>query len=104
MHTVVLCNRLDVLPSQGRGHADARVEAGGEVAQAHLRVGKPDEEILRLSEEIVAGLIVIGTQGLGGRFSRMRRFLMGSVSEKVTRYARCSVTVIRKDLYDRPSA
>jgi nucleotide-binding universal stress UspA family protein len=77
-------------------------KAGGEVAKAHLRVGKPDEEILRLSEEIVAGLIVIGNQGLGGRFSRMRRFLMGSVSEKVARYARCSVMVIRKDLYDRP--
>ena len=32
-----------------------------------------EEEILRLSEEIVAGLIVLGNQGLGGRFSRMRR-------------------------------
>jgi nucleotide-binding universal stress UspA family protein len=78
-------------------------KAGGEVAEAHLRVGKPDEEILRLSEDIVAGLIVTGNQGLGGRVSRMRRFLMGSVSEKVTRYARCSVMVVRKDLYDRPS-
>jgi nucleotide-binding universal stress UspA family protein len=28
---------------------------------------------------------------------------MGSVSETVTRYARCSVMVVRKDLYDRPS-
>jgi nucleotide-binding universal stress UspA family protein len=28
---------------------------------------------------------------------------MGSVSEKVARYARCSVMVVRKDLYDRPS-
>jgi nucleotide-binding universal stress UspA family protein len=79
-------------------------KAGGEVAKAHLRVGRPEEEILHLSEEIVAGLIVIGNQGLGGRFSRMRHFLMGSVSEKVTRHARCSVMVIRKDLYDRPSA
>ena len=35
----------------------------------------------------MAGLIVIGNQGLGGRFSRMRCFLMGSVSEKVARYA-----------------
>jgi nucleotide-binding universal stress UspA family protein len=79
-------------------------KAGGEIAKAHLRVGKPAEEILHLSEEIEAGLIVIGNQGLGGRFSRMRHFLMGSVSEKVARYARCSVMVIRKDLYDRPSA
>jgi nucleotide-binding universal stress UspA family protein len=79
-------------------------KAGGEVAEAHLRVGKPAEEILRLSEDIVAGLIVVGNQGLGGKFSRMKRFLMGSVSERVARYARCSVMVVRKDLYDRPSA
>jgi nucleotide-binding universal stress UspA family protein len=79
-------------------------KVGGEITKAHLRVGKPDEEILRVSEEIVAGLIVVGNQGLGGKFSRMRRFLMGSVSERVARYARCSVMVIRKDLYDRPSA
>jgi nucleotide-binding universal stress UspA family protein len=76
---------------------------GGKVEEAHLRTGRPAEEILRLSEEIVAGLIVVGNQGLSGRFSRMRRFIMGSVSESVTRYARCSVMVVRKDLYDRPS-
>lgn len=79
-------------------------EAGGNIEEAHLRTGRPEEEILRLSEDIIAGLIVLGNQGLGGKFSRMRRFLMGSVSETVTRYARCSVMVVRKDLYDRPSA
>ena len=78
-------------------------EMGGKVEEAHLRMGRPAEEILRLSEEMVAGLIVVGNQGLSGRFSRMRRFLMGGVSESVTRYARCSVMVVRKDLYDRPS-
>ena len=78
-------------------------EMGGKVEEGHLRMGRPAEEILRLSEEIVAGLIMVGNQGLSGRFSRMRRFIMGSVSENVTRYARCSVMVVRKDLYDRPS-
>jgi nucleotide-binding universal stress UspA family protein len=53
-----------------------------------LRVGKPNEKILRRSEEMGAGLIELGNQELGGEFSRMRRFLMGSVSEKVTRAAR----------------
>jgi nucleotide-binding universal stress UspA family protein len=93
---------------QAQGALDWEVKeiekAGGEITRAYLRIGQADEEILRLSEEIVAGLIVIGNQGLGGRFSRMRRFLMGSVSERVARYARCSVMVIRKDLYERPSA
>jgi nucleotide-binding universal stress UspA family protein len=79
-------------------------KAGGKVVKAHLRVGKPSEEILLVSEEIVAGLIAVGNQGLGGKVSRMKRFLMGSVSERVARYARCSVVVVRRDLYNLPSA
>ena len=79
-------------------------QVGGNVTEAHLRVGKPAEEILRVSEEIIAGLIVVGNQGLGRKFSRLKRFLMGSVSERVTTYARCSVMVVRRDLYDRPPA
>ena len=66
--------------------------------------GKADEEILHVSEEIVAGLIVVGNQGYGQKFSRLKRFLMGSTSESVSRYARCSVMVVRRDLYDRPLA
>jgi Universal stress protein family len=81
---------------------DVITKAGREITQVHLRMGRPAEEIMRLSEELVVGLIVLGNQGLGGRFSRMRRFLMGSVSEKVSRYARCSVMVVRRDLYERP--
>jgi nucleotide-binding universal stress UspA family protein len=77
-------------------------ETGGKIEEAYLRMGRPAEEILRLSEEIIAGLIVVGNQGLHGRFSRMKRFIMGNVSESVTRYARCSVMVVRRDLYDRP--
>jgi nucleotide-binding universal stress UspA family protein len=79
-------------------------EAGGKVEEAYLRMGRPAEEILRLSEDMIAGLIVVGNQGVSGRFSRMKRFVMGSVSENVARYARCSVMVARKDLYDRPAS
>jgi nucleotide-binding universal stress UspA family protein len=79
-------------------------KAGGEITQSYLRVGKPDEEILHVSEEIGAGLIVVGNQGLGGMFSRLKRFLMGSVSDRVAHYARCSVMVVRKDLFEEPPA
>jgi nucleotide-binding universal stress UspA family protein len=78
--------------------------AGGEITQSYLRVGKPDEEILHVSEEIVAGLIVVGNQGLGGKISRLRRFFMGSVSDRVAHYARCSVMVVRKDPFGEPPA
>jgi nucleotide-binding universal stress UspA family protein len=79
-------------------------KAGGEITQSYLRVGMPDEEILHVSEEIVAGLIVVGNQGLGGMFSRLKRFLMGSVSDRVAHYARCSVMVVRKDPFGEPPA
>ena len=83
---------------------DEITKAGGEIAEAHLRMGRPADEILHLSEQLVAGLIVVGNQGLGRKFRRLRRFLMGSVSEKVSRYARCSVMVVRKDLYEQGPA
>ena len=77
-----------------------RIEAeGGKVAQAHLRLGRPDEHIITVAEEIVslaeeigAGLIVIGNRGLG----KIRRALLGSVSDSVVRHAHCPVLVVRK--------
>ncbi len=78
-----------------------RIEAeGGNVTQAYLRLGRPDEgiitvaeEIVSLAEEIGAGLIVVGSRGLGG----IRRALMGSVSDSVVRHAHCPVLVVRKE-------
>src|SRR5215207_2194214 len=70
-----------------------KVEAtGGSVAQAHPRVGIPESEITDLAEEIGAGLVVVGSRGLG----TMRRVLMGSVSESVVRHAHYSVLVVRR--------
>ena len=68
-------------------------EGGGTVQEAHLRRGRKDEEIVRVAEEIGAGLIVMGSRGLGG----VRRALMGSVSDSVIRHAHCPVLVVRKE-------
>ena len=67
-------------------------EAGGTVKEAHLRLGRADEEILQLAEEIGAGLIVMGSRGRG----RIRRALLGSVSDSVVRHAHCPVTIVRE--------
>ena len=67
------------------------MESGRKVAETHLRAGEPDKEIVRLSEELGAGTIVIGSRGLGA----VRRALMGSVSESVVRHAHCPVFVVR---------
>lgn len=69
-------------------------EAGGVVAEAHLVTGRrPEEEIVALSERVGAGLIVVGSRGMGG----VRRALMGSTSDWVVRNARCPVLVVRGD-------
>jgi nucleotide-binding universal stress UspA family protein len=59
-------------------------------------MGGAAEEIVKLGEEIGAGLIVIGSRGLGG----MRRALMGSISDSVVRHAHCPVLVVRKEERD----
>jgi nucleotide-binding universal stress UspA family protein len=68
-------------------------EAGGRVQEAHLRRGRKDQEIVGLSEEIGAGLIVMGSRGRGG----VGRALMGSVSDSVIHHAHCPVMVVRKE-------
>jgi nucleotide-binding universal stress UspA family protein len=55
--------------------------------------GRPDTEIVRVAEEVGAGLIVIGSRGLGG----VRRALVGSVSDSVVRHAHCPVLVVRSE-------
>jgi nucleotide-binding universal stress UspA family protein len=67
-------------------------ESGGTVKETHLREGRADEEIIELAEEIGAGLIVMGSRGYG----RLRRALLGSVSDAVVRHAHCPVTIVRE--------
>src|SRR5215217_6333298 len=52
----------------------------------------PDREVVHLSEDIGAGLIIMGSRGLGG----VRRALMGSVSDSVVRHAHCPVMIVRE--------
>jgi nucleotide-binding universal stress UspA family protein len=65
---------------------------GGQVAQMHARVGRPDAQIVGLADELDAGLIVLGSRGLGP----LRRALMGSVSDSVVRHAHCPVLIVRE--------
>jgi nucleotide-binding universal stress UspA family protein len=67
--------------------------SGASVEEAHLSIdARPDRTIVHLSEDIGAGLIVLGSRGRG----EMRRALMGSVSGAVVRHAHCPVLVVRE--------
>ena len=88
---------LNEINDEFQRQLDAQIEqikaVKGIVAQAHLEIGKADEEIISLAEEIGAGLIALGSRGAGG----LERALMGSVSDLVVRHAHCPVLVVRRE-------
>jgi nucleotide-binding universal stress UspA family protein len=70
--------------------ADAIKEAGVGV-ETYAREGDPADAILDVAEETDADLIVVGNKGMTGA----KRFLLGSVPNKVSHHAPCSVMIIR---------
>ena len=72
-------------------------EAAGEAstvglrAEVYVRQGDPADSILDVAEEQGADLIVLGNKGMTGA----KRFLLGSVPNKVSHHAPCSVLIIR---------
>ena len=69
----------------------AEVTAAGVDVTTYARQGDPAAALLDVAEERRADLIVVGNKGMTGA----DRFLLGSVPNKVTHHAPCSVLVIR---------
>jgi nucleotide-binding universal stress UspA family protein len=65
--------------------------AAGVGVNTHAREGDPADVILEVAEEHKADLIIVGNKGMSGA----RRFLLGSVPNKVSHHAPCSVMIIR---------
>ena len=70
--------------------ADVAREAGVDV-EIYARQGDPADAILDVAEEQKADLIIVGNKGMTGA----KRFLLGSVPNKVSHHAPCSVLIIR---------
>ena len=82
--------REDVNLTLENATGQAKSEGVSEV-QAHAREGDPADAILDVAEEVKADLIVVGNKGMTGA----RRFLLGSVPNKVSHHAPCSVIIVR---------
>ena len=72
------------------GACELATNAGVDV-EKFARQGDPADAILDVAEETKADLIVVGNKGMTGA----RRFLLGSVPNKVSHHAPCSVLIIR---------
>lgn len=67
-----------------------QINTGGAV-NTLVAEGDPSEQILRAAADMNADLIVVGSKGLGG----IKLFLLGSVSQRVCRYADRSVLLVK---------
>ena len=70
--------------------AQETVGEGVEIS-VHARQGDPADAIIDVAEEVGADLIVVGNKGMTGA----RRFLLGSVPNKISHHAPCAVLIIR---------
>jgi nucleotide-binding universal stress UspA family protein len=70
--------------------AEAVRDAGVDV-EIYARQGDPADAILDVAEETESDLIIVGNKGMTGA----KRFLLGSVPNKVSHHAPCSVLIIR---------
>ena len=71
--------------------AAEKLEGAGVKVGTYAREGDAADAILDVAEETGADLIVVGNKGMTGT----KRFLLGSVPNKVSHHAPCSVLIIR---------
>ena len=70
--------------------AELAREAGVKV-NTYAREGDPADAILDVAEEQKSDLVILGNKGMTGA----KRFLLGSVPDKVPHHAPCSVLIVR---------
>ena len=77
-------------PVWGVGTRAEDPDLGGSVAASHYKEGDPEKEIIRLGEELDAGLIVMG----GRRRPWFKRIFGAGFSENVFRRAKRPVLIV----------
>ena len=70
--------------------AEIAREAGVKV-NTYAREGDPADAILDVAEEQKSDLVILGNKGMTGA----KRFVLGSVPDKVSHHAPCSVLIVR---------
>ncbi len=75
------------------GHLLADAEAEGVSVELHTPSGDPADALLGVAKACRADLIVVGNRGMSG----LKRFVLGSVPNKVAHQSDCSVLIVDTD-------
>jgi len=71
-------------------HAASAAKRDGVRVETHPRPGDAAGALIGVAEEVGADLIVIGNRGMSGA----RRFMLGSVPNKVSHHCPCSLLIV----------
>lgn len=85
------------LPEAAERDATLVLERAAEIArrtcsdvEVHLQVGDPAAALLEVAENEKADLLIVGNRGMSG----VKRFVLGSVPNKVSHHAPCHLLII----------
>src|SRR3954447_6111211 len=90
-HTGTVAKGARTSASDRLEQAADRLRAEGVNVETHCVAGDPADAIIDVAETMGADLIVVGNKGMHSG----RRFLLGSVPNKVSHHAPCSVMIVR---------
>jgi len=90
--------RLEGIGNKATSYIEEKAKAAGLEAESAVLSGKPAEEIVNFADEQKVDMIIVGSLGKGG----IKRFMLGSVSEKVVRRAKIPVLVVREHKGEKP--
>ena len=93
-------NSVQMMMNEMRDHADAiqqklleDAKREGVTVEFHSSMGEPANALVELAERVNADLVVVGNRGMSG----MKRFVLGSVPNKVSHHCPCSVLIVDTD-------
>ncbi len=78
---------------QATGFAEDRAREANVPCHKIISQGSPSQELLRLSRDLEADLLILGSRGRTG----VERYILGSVAEKVVLQSEVPVLLIKED-------
>ncbi|MGH8977515.1 MAG: universal stress protein [Acidimicrobiia bacterium] len=71
-------------------HAASNAVRAGVNVETHALPGDPADALITAAKDIGADLVVVGSRGMSG----VRRFILGSVPNKVSHHCPCSLLIV----------